>query len=454
MNNPTVVVTFLCVSAVFSCGPSQPANAPAAPGGSQARALGEENGTAQAPVALKAKCSDAFVDSIGVNTHYYYLDRTLADGSTIESKILSLGIKYLIDGLDLNFMSDAKNVEVFNRLHASGIRYSFITSFKLYTAQQAQTWLKSFGPTKVMSIENRNEPDLFDRNPDGSWPIQEVRDYQIALWNSVKADLATQDVEVIGSPLTSLEAAEQFGRNVAYFMDRANIHNYLSTREPETLGWGEDGYGSLDFAVRRVANPMKPGNRTPLSTETCYQNTDDINGLPEKFSARYIVRQYLFSFQFGIPRTYCYQLWDEGPNPNAPGESFGFLRYDGSAKPAYVALRNVLTLLKDNGAPFAEGTLDIGMSGEIDGVRQVLLQKGDGHFYLALWIGKQSWEPNQRVEVDVPDQNVTLSLPSTISKAVVHALQSSGEMERREVTVQGNTVSLAVSDDVLFLELF
>jgi hypothetical protein len=454
MNTPTFSVAWFFIAAMFSCGPSQPASSLGEPQGSQARPLGAQNGTAQAPVLTKARRSDAFVESVGVNTHYYYLDRTLADGSSMEAKILSLGVKHLRDGLDLNFMADEKNVDVFNRLHAAGIRYSFITSFKLYSAQQAHGWLKSFGPQKVMSIENRNEPDLFDRNPDGSWPIQEVRDYQISLWNAVKADLATQDVEVIGSPVTSLEAAEQFGRNVAYFMDRANIHNYLSTREPETLGWGGDGYGSLDFAVRRVANPMKPGNRAPLSTETCYQNTDDINGLPEKFSARYIVRQYLFSFQFGIPRTYCYQLWDEGPNPNAPGESFGFLRYDGSAKPAYVAVRNMLALLKDTGTPFAEGSLELGMSGEIDGVRQVLLQKSDGHFFLAMWIGKQSWEPNQRIEVDVPDQTVTLSLPTTISKAVAHALQPSGEMQRRDIELQGNTVSLAVSDDVLFLELF
>jgi hypothetical protein len=400
-----------------------------------------------------AKSADSFVESIGINTHYYYLERTFSDNTTIRSKLEDLGIRHIRDGLDLNFFSDPKNQALLGDLNALGIRFSFITDPKLYSAEQVRDWVKQVGPEKFMSIENRNEPDHFDRQPDGSWPVQEVRDYQVALWNALKNDEATKNIEVIGPPVTSAEAAEVFGSSVADYMDRANIHNYLSTREPETLGWGGDGYGSLDYAIRRAAEPMKPGNKTPLSTETCYQNTDDINGLPEKFSGRYIPRQYLFSFINGIPRTYCYQLWDEGQDKQAGGLNFGFLRFNGSPKPAYTAVQNMISLLSDPGESFEPSRLEYGLDGETDGLQKLLLQKRNGDFYLAVWLGKQSWDPINQTEIDIPDQNITLTLPPQISHAASYTLNAEGQMRTEELRIAEGQLELTVSDDVAFIKL-
>ncbi len=410
-------------------------------------------------VGESPRSTNAFVDSIGVNTHFYYLDRKFADGSSIISKIKDAGIRHVREGLNIDYFKDPTKMALLNELNAAGVRFSFITSYNLHTAAEAQAWVKQFGPKKLASIENRNEPDLFDYDPvTQTWPVQKVRDYQIALWNAFKNDPTTSKIEVIGSPMISTENAELHGDSVAAYMTRANIHNYLSTRHPETLGWGGDGYGSLEYAVRRVAMPMKPGNRAPLSTETCYQNTDNINGLPEKFSGRYIPRQYLFSFNNKIPRTYCYQFWNEGTG-NASDQdngefNFGFIRYDGSPKPAYTAVKNMIKLLKDSAGPsFTLNKLDYKLEGNVTDVQKTLLQKRNGDYYLALWIGKASWEPNQRVEQSVADQQVTLKLPAQIRSATSYLLADDGSMITQPLTVSNAQTAVTVSDRVQFIKI-
>jgi hypothetical protein len=409
--------------------------------------------TQQAPLHIKddlAEPADDFVRSIGVNTHYYYLNHTFPDGSSILSKLEELGIRQVREGIDLGFFSKPQNEALLN---AAGIRFSFITDFHAHSAEQVRDWFKKLGPEKVASVENRNEPDVFDRQADGSWPVQEVREYQVDLWNTIKKDDATKHIEVIGPSLTSSEAAVQLGDSVAAYMDHANIHNYLSSREPETQGWGDDGYGSLEYAIRRSALPIKPDSRAPLSTETCYQNSTNESGLPEKIAGRYVPRHYLFSFAKGIPRTYCYEFWDEGPTPNKGEENFGFVRHDGSPKPVYKAVQAMITLLSDPGESFAPETLSYSLAGQTDDVQRVLLQKRNGDFYLALWLGKASWNPATQVEMSVSNQAVTVQLPDTITEVTGYSLSDQGEMIHLPLTLKNGQVDIELTDRVFFLKL-
>ncbi len=406
-----------------------------------------------APAApATALSADAFVSSMGVNTHGYYLTHTFADGSTLVDKVRELGLRHVREGVDVSLFEDPERRAALDAMADAGVRFSLITDYHKHSPEQVRDWIKDVGPEHVVSVENRNEPDLFDRAADGSWPVQEVQDYQRALYATIKGDPATAGVEVLGSPVTSTEAAELHGAAVADSMDRANIHNYLSTREPETAGWGGDGYGSLDYAVRRVAGAMKPGGTAPVSTETCYQTSTDTNSLPEVVAGRYVPRQYLFSFAHGIPRTYCYELWDEGPDPAAGEQNYGMIRHDGSPKPVYSAVQAMTTLLADPGAPFAPGRLDYTLAGDADGVQQVLLQKRDGTFYLALWVGEPGFDPVTRTELDVPDRSVELTVPDSAG-ATVHALDDTGAMTQTPLPLDDGTATVTVTDRLTFVEL-
>ncbi len=419
----------------------------------QAKTAIPDTEAATAAEPATALSADAFVSSMGVNTHIYYLTHTFDDGSTITDKVRDLGVRNVREGVDVSLFEDPNYRAALDTMADAGVRFSLITDYNRHSPEQVREWIKDLGPEHVASVENRNEPDLFDRAADGSWPIQEVQDYQRALYTTIKGDPATAGVEVLGSPVTSTEAAEAHGSAVADSMDRANIHNYLSTREPETLGWGGDGYGSLDYAVRRVAGAMKPGSTAPVSTETCYQNSTDANSLPEIVAGRYIPRQYLFSFANGIPRTYCYELWDEGSDTAAGEQNYGMIRNDGSPKPVYSAVQAMTTLLADPGEQFAPGQLDYTLAGDADDVQQVLLQKRDGTFYLALWSGAPSFDPITRTGIDVPDRSIELTVPDSVTSATAHALDDAGGMSEASLALDDGTTTVTVTDQLTFVEL-
>jgi hypothetical protein len=66
---------------------------------------------------------------------------------------------------------------------------------------------------------------------------------------------------------------------------------------------------------------------------------------------------------------------------------------DGRPKPAYGALKNLLTLLADRGAPFEPGSLSYSLSGTTSTIRHSLFEKRDGRFYLVLWNDLPVYDP-------------------------------------------------------------
>ena len=83
----------------------------------------------------------------------------------------------------------------------------------------------------------------------------------------------------------------------------------------------------------------------------------------------------------GAPRLYGYQLI----NNNA--EDFALLNSNGSPRLQFTALKNLIALFKDPGAAFVPDRLAYTLSGVSTGIQQMLFQKRDGRFYLAVWQG-------------------------------------------------------------------
>jgi hypothetical protein len=129
------------------------------------------------------------------------------------------------------------------------------------------------------------------------------------------------------------------------------------------------------------------------------------------------------------------------------------IRNDGSAKPVYHAVQAMTTLLADPGEPFTPGELDYSIGGDTEDVQHVLLQKRDGTFYLALWLGTPSFDPVTRVEQDVPDQSISLTIPNTVTTATAHALDDEGVMSAVPLKPADGNAIVAVTDRLTFVEL-
>lgn len=410
-----------------------------------------------APVA--ARPADAVVDSFGVNIHLHHTDSVYYShyDSVIRPRLVELGVRHVRDGAQTypGIGPDSFFYQRCRDLAAHGIRFDLITGMDTWwgdpTDYSMLDDVYSWCDGAVDSFEGVNEPD---RQGVPNW-VDVIRDAQPRLWDTVKNNPAIRHVAVVGPSVTSEEAATELG-DLSGWLDHGNIHNYLSGRNPETTGWGAGGYGSLRYNLTYVAAPVS-GAKPVVSTETGYHNAlaspDPHRPAPEHVAARYFPRLLLHQFANGVARTYSYELIDAGTDAAYHEHNFGLLRNDGTPKPGFHAVRNLVGLLADPGPAFTPGSLDYAIDGDTAGLHQALLQKRDGTFYLALWLGTQSWDPGANEELPGASRPLTVRIGTPRPAATAHLIGDDGALRSTALPVTDNAVTLTVHDEVTLLEL-
>ena len=195
-----------------------------------------------------------------------------------------------------------------------------------------------------------------------------------------------------------------------------------------------------------------------IATETGYHNglatTGNHPPTSEEAAAIYMPRLFLEYFREGIARTFSYELVDENPDPSLSEreDHFGLLRSDFSEKPAFTALHNLIAILEDPGPSFTPGSLNYSVGGSQSDLRQLLLQKRDGSFYLALWRTSSIWDPVKRVALTAPASPVTLSFGQPIDSAAQFAPSSSSSPVSQFAAV-GSSLTVSVGPQVTILKL-
>ena len=103
------------------------------------------------------------------------------------------------------------------------------------------------------------------------------------------------------------------------------------------------------------------GTKPIVITESGYHNGlndhSDQPGVSESAAAKYIPRLYLEDFANGIARTYLYEFLDESADSGLKSFQlhWGLIRADGSEKPAFIALKNLIGEVNDAAARTALG---------------------------------------------------------------------------------------------------
>ena len=166
-------------------------------------------------------------------------------------------------------------------------------------------------------------------------------------------------------------------------------------------------------------------------------------------------RLLLSYFDKGIVRTYLYQFIDHISDPSLtnPEAAFGLLRNNGAEKPVYKAVQTLLSLLKDPGPAFQPGSLRYELSGNTRDIQQVLLQKRDGIFYLALWIEASRWDRDAGRELRVSEQQLSLKVGQPVGQVTRYAFGGDGQATATSLTLQGGQLELSLSDRLTLLEL-
>ena len=378
---------------------------------------------AGAGAATQARPADSVVETIGVNTHLGYTNTPYySEFATVRQRLDELGIRYIRDGITLGRSDIYPRVRT---LAADGIRLDAIATDPLQrwsfgTIDQQLDMLETELLPTLVSIEGPNEYDI---QGDDNW-VPVLRDHQRRLYEAIKSRPALAGLPVVGPSIVRRDSMAQVG-DLSAWLDQGNTHTYLSGNIPEL-----DSLWNSEFAA---ATPVFGGKPWQV-TETGYNNA--VNTVPsghqpvsERAAGVYIPRLYLENFRRGVVRSYAYELLDE--HEDTPREeiewSFGLLRNDLSKKPAAVSLERLIGLLADPGPAFNPQSLEFDVEGAPGTLRQLLLQKRDGSFYLVLWNRVSVWDRDTRAELSPGAEPMTIELGEPIASAQVYEPSAAAE---------------------------
>lgn len=377
--------------------------------------------------------AETFVDSVGIDVHLHYTDTNYFQKyPLVRQSLVQLHLRHLRDGLVATPVPEY--LQRFQELGGLGIHTIFISNFK-----ESAPILAAFPKRVGRTFEAFEAPNEADNQKDPNW-AQELTAYMPVLASAS----AQTGFPVIGPSIVHVESYQSL-TSLAAFAKFGNLHNYPGGRNPGTAGWGDGGYGSYDFAQRNL-QAIAPGQ--PIyTTETGYNN-DPKGGsyVPENVSAKYMPRLVLMQYLHGAARTYIYELLSSG------NEDFGLLRSDGTPKPAFGAMKSLMSLLDDHDPRPRADDLDLKVTAQSNAVQHLLLQRSNGHYYLAIWIEAPCYDVPKHLPINVGSQQVAIDLPWKADAVALYQWNETGDAPRSSVE-PGSHLSLTVSDFLTVVEI-
>lgn len=369
--------------------------------------------------AIKAS---AFVDSVGVGIHLKEPNSSYTDYAKVKAALLDLGVHNVRDSLSGPVASEILD------LGRSGIKVSATVPRAVRTDADLNKVLnvaEQWRPA-LSSIGGPNELDAIVSN----WPSV-LKSIQSRLYSKVKADPALRSVPVLGPSLRTASNEHLLG-DISNILDFGAVHGYPYGQMPEDKA---PGY----MAEARV----NAGNKPVVISETGMSNASDSlrrqYDLPYSPRAAqiYTPRLVLEYYRLGAAKTYLYQLLNEdNVSSVTPRERYyGLMNKDFTPKPSYIALRNLLKALADSGSNYSTTSLNYSVSSSAS-VRQMLFQKGNGDYYIAVWRPVSVWKSGGANGQDLYPSPVsaTLNLPTSAQSVQIIDIQKGLTPTR---TVQG-----------------
>jgi hypothetical protein len=395
--------------------------------------------------ATRARSADEFINTIGANVHLGYFRGPYGTlwAKTIKPKILGLGIRHLRDGGTVVADDEWMRI-VYGRMKEllpGQVKFSLVMAPPAgsanFTSMAHFNRLLTYALPVVESFEGLNEHDLSGRP---HW-VDEARAFQRSLYAAVKNDSRTRNMPVLGPAMGNPAHAAAVG-DLTHYLNYGSIHPYPGGRPSlEAL---------LDHQLK--TKPVS-GSKRLVATESGYHTAAAWTGghpaVSEQAMARYTLRLLLNYFNAGIPRTWLYELIDQGTDPLEREDHFGLLRANGSEKPAYTALANLIGVLKDPGPTFTPSSLSFELSGDLTAIESTLLEKRDGRFYLILWQEVSSFDLAAKRDLSPSAKRVTLALSTPATFRVFTPVLSPSVTQQ----VQGTSLQVEVADHPIVVEI-
>jgi hypothetical protein len=321
----------------------------------------------------------------------------------------------------------------------------------------------------MLAAEGPNEPNNFNFNYNGSTcststSFAPCAQYQADLYKAIKNDpkLAEKPVWSLTEPgsepdnqglqyLTIPSGAGALQPSGTVYGDAANLHNYVRGNGQNALednqawfaesdGPSQGSWDGLDgeflnqtWNMRFSASPYSAGPGLPrVTTETGWPTDGSIT--PDQ-QGKLLVNLYLSAAKRNWSYTFIYRMFDD------TWAAWGIYAVDHTTpKLAANYIHNMTSILSDSSSDFGPATLDYSISGEPATVHDLLIQKSDGTYVLAVWGDQIAGE----------SANVTVNLGRTFSMVNVYDVTIGTSPIQSLSSI--SSVPLTLTDHAFFLE--
>lgn len=344
---------------------------------------------------------------IGINTHVNYLDTAYARPSEVVKALKYIGVDQVREQAPTPWNSGSAPLDTYVYMAEQGIHFDFIalgeTDF-VKTISQTST-LNVSVPGAVSAIEGFNE---IDGNHNFEWSGLKGSAggiaSQKALFAAVGKAPKLKDV-----PVYDITGAEVMPQSLAGRADFANAHLY-----PQN-GFAPGGW------FKEMAGLAKGKQHPLVITEFGYASNLEsgwlVIGVGQIGQAKGILSGLFSGFEYGVARTYLYELFDQKPDPENKEREWHFGLYDNQyrAKVGAVALHNVTSQLNDpsaNARSFAVRPFNLDLQNMPATGHKVVIEKADGTTLIVLWNEQTFWDRATGKALEAPAVPVTIGLPA------------------------------------------
>jgi len=388
----------------------------------------------------------AFVDSIGVNTHFSYTDTAYANVGAAGAALAYMGVDLVRDYLPASKMGP------YVQLAQAGVRFDFffpgdgnIGNYLSTLTGFAQTF-----PGQIAAIEGPNEVNFWPVNWNGLTDLASQAAVQQTLFSAVNANPVLANIPVYNLTLGGVgeSAFRQLG-DLSGAADYANVHMYFGAGGPPVSAW------AYALSLGQIA---KPGSLSAI-TETGYSTAvNNSQGVDETTQAKYILDLLMDSAKAGSPGTYLYELVDQRNDASRSDKelNFGLFHADWTAKVAASAIHNLTTILTNEaGATTPGAALAYNVSGLPPATGQhMVFQENAGVWDIVVWAEPDIWDEAARRAITVDGHQVTISLPASATGYLVYdpmqgpaPIASGGPTSQITVTVTDHPIIIELRSD-------
>ncbi len=288
----------------------------------------------------------------------------------------------------------------------------------------------------------------------GDWPGL-IHTQTQDLYNALQSSSVTRNIPIIGPSFVHVKdfAGIPYGGStlLTYLQGQANLygagnaHVYCTTRP---ISWCLDT-PAINATVLAPVEGFFTGK--PIWTTETGSSVYDMSASiihSELQIAKMTLRGLFDLYDRGHPYVVLYELFDEQQAATPREQHFGLINSDGTVKPSFTALKNLIDLLEEapgvtiNPVPLSYSITKTG--GGTSGLRSTLFRKTNGNYYIVV--------RNEAITITDADQSVasTVTITDAISSVKVYRPRLSTAPQQTFTT---GTFSLTVPDDILVLEV-